>query len=191
VILVDFRGFDTYGEITVLAIAALGIFALLAGITRSTREAAADPGAAFHPLMLALLARVLLPLALLVSVHILLRGHNLPGGGFIAGLFTSVAIAMLYVANGAAWTTSRMQLDFHRVIAAGLAIAGATGLGAGFFDSPFLTSTHGHVHVPVVGDLHLATAALFDLGVYLVVVGVVVLILEQMGRLTPGRAATG
>jgi multicomponent K+:H+ antiporter subunit A len=191
VILVDFRGFDTYGEITVLAIAALGIFALLAGIARSTSGAAVDSGAAFHPLMLALLARVLLPLALLVSAHIFLRGHNLPGGGFVAGLFTSVAIAMLYVANGAAWTTSRLRLDFHRVIAAGLAIAGATGLGAGFFGSPFLTSTHGHVHVPLVGDLHLASAALFDLGVYLVVVGVVVLILEQLGRLVPGREVAG
>ena len=87
--------------------------------------------------------------------------------------------------------TLDLRLDFHRVIAAGLAIAGATGLGAGFFGSPFLTSTHGHVHVPLVGDLHLASAALFDLGVYLVVVGVVVLILEELGRLTPGRAGVG
>jgi multicomponent K+:H+ antiporter subunit A len=98
---------------------------------------------------------------------------------------------MLSVANGAEWTTRRLPLDFHRVIAAGLAIAGATGLAAGFFGRPFLTSTHGHVHLPLVGDLHLASAALFDLGVYLVVVGVVVLILQQLGRLTPARAAAG
>jgi len=189
VILVDFRGFDTYGEITVLAIAALGIFALLATM------AAEDPGdrraasGEFRPVMLTLLARVLLPLALLLSAHIFLRGHNLPGGGFIAGLVTGVTMAMMYVANGSAWSASRLGLDFHRLIAAGLAIAGATGLGAWLFGKPFLTSAHGHVNVPLAGELHLATAALFDLGVYLVVVGVVMLILEQLGRLGPAREA--
>jgi len=191
VILVDFRGFDTYGEITVLAIAALGIVALLAGTAGNATGERGDAGAAFRPLMLALLARVLLPLALLVSVHIFLRGHNLPGGGFIAGLVTGVAFAVLYVANGVGWSASRLRLDLPRVIAAGLAIAGATGLGAWFFGRPFLTSAHGHVHLPLAGDLPLATAALFDLGVYLVVVGVVLSILEQLGRLTPDPRTVG
>jgi multicomponent K+:H+ antiporter subunit A len=66
-------------------------------------------------------------------------------------------------------------------------MATATGLGAWLFGRPFLTSAHGHVHPPIIGDLHLATAALFDLGVYLVVVGATMLILERLGRLVPER----
>ncbi len=185
VTLVDFRGFDTFGEITVLAVAGLGIFALLAGRAGDPKET----DVSFRPLMLSLLARILLPLALLLAVHFFLRGHNLPGGGFVAGLVTGVTVAMLYVANGSAWSIGRLRLDFHLVLAAGLAIASATGLGAWVFGKPFLTSAHGHVHLPLIGDLHLATAALFDLGVYLVVVGVVMLILEHLGRLTPAARA--
>ena len=184
VILVDFRGFDTYGEITVLVVAALGIVALLAGAP-SERESGEAP--AFRPAMLALLARALLPLALLLSAYLFLRGHNLPGGGFVAGLITGAILAVLYVGNGAAWSRRQLPLDFPGLMVAGLAIAAATGLGAWLFGRPFLTSAHGHVHPPIIGELHLATAALFDLGVYLVVVGVTMLILEQLGRLVPRR----
>lgn len=189
VILVDFRGFDTYGEITVLVIAALGIVALLAGVPHG---AGAEPkqAPAFRPVMLALLARMLLPLALLLSVHLFLRGHDMPGGGFVAGLVTGATLAMLYVANGAAWSRRQVPLDFTRMMAAGLAIAAATGVGAWFLGRPFLTSAHGHVYLPAVGDLHLATAALFDLGVYLVVVGVTMLILAELGRLDPAEAGS-
>jgi multicomponent K+:H+ antiporter subunit A len=190
VILVDFRGFDTYGEITVLAIAALGIVAMLrggAGTTVPARDG--DPAGAFRPVMFALLSRVLLPLALLLSVYIFLRGHNLPGGGFIAGLVTGVAIALLSVANGRSWAGSRITADFHRMLAAGLAVAGATGIGAWLFGRPFLTSAHGHAHLPVAGDVHWATAALFDLGVYLTVVGTVVLVLQRLAQTQPPAVA--
>jgi multicomponent K+:H+ antiporter subunit A len=192
VILVDFRGFDTYGEITVLAIAALGIVAMLAGSgADGSRAPGRAPADAFRPVMLALLSRVLLPLALLLSVYIFLRGHNLPGGGFIAGLVTGVAVALLSVGNGSPWTAARITADFHRLLGSGLAIAGATGIGAWLFGRPFLTSAHGHVHLPLVGDLHWATAALFDLGVYLTVVATVILVLERLAQLRPvipGRA---
>ncbi|MFN9389071.1 MAG: monovalent cation/H+ antiporter subunit A [Betaproteobacteria bacterium] len=190
VILVDFRGFDTYGEITVLAIAALGIVALLGGAPAPRPRVAGDEPApaVFRPVMLSLLARVVLALALLLAVHIFLRGHNLPGGGFVAGLVTGVAVAMLYVANGGAWSAARLGLDFTRTLAAGLAVAGATGLAAWAWSKPFLTSAHGHLHLPVAGDIHWASAALFDLGVYLTVLGVVMLILEQLGWLRPARA---
>ena len=184
VILVDFRGFDTYGEITVLAVAALGIVALLGGAS-SERES--DEAPSFRPAMLALLARALLPLSLLLSAYLLLRGHNLPGGGFVAGLITGAILAVLYVGNGAAWSRRQLPLDFPGLLVAGLAMATATGLGAWLFGRPFLTSAHGHVHPPIIGDLHLATAALFDLGVYLVVVGATMLILERLGRLMPER----
>jgi multicomponent K+:H+ antiporter subunit A len=128
-------------------------------------------------------SRLLLPLALLVAIFVLLRGHNLPGGGFIAGLITAVALITQYLANGIAWTRSRMSTGLHPLIGLGLLIATATGLGSWLFGHPFLTSTFSHVHWPLVGEFELASAMLFDLGVYLVVVGVTLAILVEAGRL--------
>jgi multicomponent K+:H+ antiporter subunit A len=186
VILVDFRGFDTYGEITVLAIAALGIAALLGLAPRRD----ADPVAATAPpVMLSLLVRALLPLALVVAGYLYLRGHQLPGGGFVAGLVSGVVVVMLYVAHDTRWVAARLVLRPERLIAAGLALAAITGLAALAGNAPFLTSAHGHVQLPLLGDLHFASAAAFDAGVWLVVVGVVLLILEQLGRAVPPPAA--
>jgi multicomponent K+:H+ antiporter subunit A len=184
VILVDFRGFDTLGEITVLALAALGIYAMLDGLRLAAPSTdgqgrAWDPD--LHPPIMASLVRLLLPLALLVAVHILLRGHQLPGGGFIAGLITAVALIMQYLANGVAWTQARLPANLHPLIGAGLLIATLTGLGSLALGYPFLTSSFGHVHWPLIGDIELATAMVFDLGVYLVVVGATLLILIHLG----------
>jgi multicomponent K+:H+ antiporter subunit A len=192
VILVDFRGFDTMGEVTVLAIAAVGIFALLDGlrlfqpkVDAQGRSWARDR----HPLILATLSRVLLPMALLVSVFIFLRGHNLPGGGFIAGLVTAVALILQYVASGVQWTQSRLPLNYQGMAGLGVLVAGLTGLGSWLFDRPFLTSAFGHFEIPLIGEIELATAMLFDLGVYLTVVGATLLILANLGKLTQGKAA--
>jgi len=184
VILVDFRGFDTFGEITVLALAGLGIYALLGklhlpGPTRDASGRAWDADA--HPMILAIFARLLLPLALLVSVFIFLRGHNLPGGGFIAGLITAIALIVQYLANGVSWTHSRLPERTQPLIAAGLGIALLTGLASWAFGHPFLTSTFGHMNWPLVGEFELASAMAFDLGVYLVVVGATLLILINLG----------
>ncbi|WP_298190305.1 monovalent cation/H+ antiporter subunit A [uncultured Pseudomonas sp.] len=191
VILVDFRGFDTMGEGTVLAIAAVGIFALLDGlrlfqpkVDAQGRNWARDR----HPLILATLSRVLLPMALLVSVFIFLRGHNLPGGGFIAGLVTAVALILQYVASGVQWTQSRLPLNYQGMAGLGVLIAGLTGLGSWLFDRPFLTSAFGHFQIPLIGEIELATAMLFDLGVYLTVVGATLLILANLGKLTQEKA---
>jgi multicomponent K+:H+ antiporter subunit A len=187
VILVDFRGFDTLGEITVLALAGLGIVALLHGMRLPMPAADAEGrrwSADGHSLIMATLTRLLLPLTLLVAVFILLRGHNLPGGGFIAGLITAVALIVQYLANGIDWTEQRLRLDMHRVIAAGLALASGTGLVAMGIGFPFLTSTFTHLHWPVVGEFELASAMAFDFGVFLVVVGATVLILVKLGRLS-------
>ncbi|WP_156497149.1 hydrogen gas-evolving membrane-bound hydrogenase subunit E, partial [Alcanivorax sp. HI0083] len=97
VILVDFRGFDTFGEITVLGVAAMGIYALLKDLNLASAkyDSLGRPWAAdAHPLVLVTISRPLLPLALLIAVYIFLRGHNLPGGGFVAGLITSVALVL-------------------------------------------------------------------------------------------------
>ncbi|EXJ17067.1 monovalent cation/H+ antiporter subunit A [Imhoffiella purpurea] len=184
VILVDFRGFDTLGEISVLALAGLGIYAMLFKLHL--------PGPMHNPLgrpwnwdrhpdIMAALARLLLPLALLVSVFIFLRGHNQPGGGFIAGLVTAAALIMQYLTNGVAWTHRRVSSNMHPLIAAGLLVATGTGLASLVLGYPFLTSTFTHVHWPVVGDFELASAMIFDLGVYLVVVGSTLLILVHLG----------
>jgi len=186
VILVDFRGYDTLGEITVLALAGLGIVALLQGLQLNapSRDAAGRSwDADAHPAIMATLTRILLPLALLVAVFILLRGHNQPGGGFIAGLITAVALIVQYLANGAAWTHQRMASDSHPMIAWGLGIATFTGLASWAFDHPFLTSTFGYMNWPLVGKFELASAMVFDLGVFLVVVGATLMILTNLGGL--------
>lgn len=187
VILVDFRGFDTLGEITVLGIAALGIYKLIAKmrISMPTRD---DKGRAWsndpHPMMFEMVSQSLLPLALLVSAYIFLRGHNVPGGGFIAGLITAVAIIQQYIAHGVQWIKPRVKIDYQWLIAGGILIATATGLGSWIFDKPFLSTWFDYFDLPWVGEFELASAMVFDLGVYLTVVGAVMLILANLGKLT-------
>ena len=194
VILVDFRGFDTFGEIIVLAIAALGIYALLDGALRGPTLAKVIswvPDQARsrdrHPMMLVVATRFLLPLALLVGVYILLRGHNEPGGGFIAGLVVAIALVMQYLASGYAWAAERRAIDYHALIGLGVLIAGVTGLGAWLAGRPFLTSAFGYVTVWPLEKFELATAMAFDLGVFLTVVGAVLLALANLSRVA--RAA--
>ncbi len=187
VILVDFRGFDTFGEITVLGIAAMGIYALLKDLNLASAkyDSLGRPWAKdAHPLVLVTISRPLLPLALLIAVYIFLRGHNLPGGGFVAGLITSVALVLQYVASGVGWVHSRMPGDYHPVVALGVLLAGLTGVGSWVFGYPFLTSSFTYVSLPVIGKFELATAMLFDTGVFLTVVGSTLLMLANLGKLS-------
>lgn len=193
VILVDFRGFDTLGEITVLGIAALGIYKLIARMRLympsgdyQGRPWAEDK----HPILLAVISQSLLPLALLVSAYIFLRGHNLPGGGFIAGLITSVAIIQQYVAHGVEWVKTRIKLDYQIMIGSGIAIATLSGLGSWLFNRPFLTTWFDYFSLPLIGKFELASAMIFDLGVYLTVVGATMLILANLGKLTTSERPT-
>ena len=197
VILVDFRGYDTYGEVTVLGIAALVIFALTEALLNgaSSKKLIAwrpdVPRAGDkHPIMLLVGTRVMMPIALLVGVFIFLRGHNLPGGGFIAGLVVSIALVMQYMASGFAWTQARQKVYYHVLIGLGVLAAGITGIGAWFNGVPFLTSDYGYVKLPGLEKFELATAAGFDLGVFLGVVGSVLLALGGLSRLAR-RAAVG
>jgi|TARA_R100001369_G_scaffold85196_4_gene118607 multicomponent K+:H+ antiporter subunit A len=187
VILVDFRGFDTLGEITVLAIAGLAIFKLLNRL-RLFMPHSDGEGRVWspdrYPAVLTSISMTLLPLALLVSAFIFLRGHNQPGGGFIAGLITAVALILLYMARGVAWAQERLDFPFQPVAVIGVAIATLTGLGSWLFGHPFLTSAFGYFSLPLVGTFELATALLFDLGVYLAVVGATLMILANLGKVT-------
>ncbi len=193
VILVDFRGYDTFGEIIVLGIAALTIFALLdsALVGASGRRLGSMPhrreAGDRHPLMLVVATRVLLPLALTVGIFIMLRGHNMPGGGFIAGLVVGIALIMQYMASGFAWAEHQLRFDYHVLIGWGVLVAGITGIGAWFGHVPFLTSNYGYVHIPLIGEVEIASAMAFDLGVFLTVVGVVMLTLANLSRV--GRKA--
>ena len=187
VILVDFRGLDTLGEILVLGIAAFGIFKLLARV-RLAMPSANENGIPWtqdrHPPILAMISQGLLPLALLVSFYIFLRGHNMPGGGFIAGLITSVAIIQQYIAHGVDWIKPRLKVNYQSLIAWGVLIAAFTGIGSWFFGRPFMTTWFDYFDIPFIGEIELASALLFDLGVYLTVVGATLLILANLGKLT-------
>lgn len=168
VILVDFRALDTLGEITVLAIAALGVMAVGMGAQQSTKtsETGREP-------LLASAGKLFLPMLLVLSIIVLYRGHNLPGGGFIGGLIgaSSALFAMLYGAKVAApggWLRRNAGL----LTAVGLAIAVVSGLFGGLEGSPFLTGLWlPTFSLPLLGTVHLGTPLLFDVGVFMTVAG--------------------
>jgi multicomponent K+:H+ antiporter subunit A len=187
VILVDFRGFDTFGEIIVLGIAALTIFALLETADRGAsgqRLANWEPdqrrSPERHPMMLVVATRLLLPLASVVGLYIFLRGHNEPGGGFIAGLVVSIALLMQYMASGYAWSNRRLPADHHALIGFGVTVAALTGLVAMALGAPFLKSAYEYVSIPLIGDVGLSSALAFDIGVAFTVVGAVMLALHHL-----------
>ncbi len=203
VMLVDFRGFDTFGEIVVLGIVALTVYALLRRF-RPAREVMdlppqqralpadvdtdlANPrqtaDTAIGYLMVpAVLVRLLLPFATLVSMYIFMRGHNEPGGGFVAGLVFSVALLLQYIVSGTSWVEAHLPLYPRRWIGIGLLTALATGLGALFWGFPFLTSHTAHFTVPWLGEVHVASALFFDIGVFTLVVGSTLLILTGIAH---------
>jgi multicomponent K+:H+ antiporter subunit A len=186
VIIVDFRAFDTLGEITVMGLAALIVQALLADHVPRPGQAMPLPMGA-QPLLLRQAARWMLPFALLVAAHLFLRGHNLPGGGFIAGLVLALALVLQAVAHGLPWLDARTRVDFGAWIGWGLLVAAATGAASWAFGAPFLTSTYDYPWLPGVGGVPLASAAAFDLGVLLVVTGATMVLLLAIARL--GREA--
>ena len=188
VILVDFRSLDTFGEIIVLGIAAVSIFALLDTALRgaSARTLATIRHGVqsmdIHPLILVVATRVLFPLAITVAIFIFLRGHNEPGGGFIAGLIVAIALIMQYLASGYSWASKRNRMDSQAIIGAGIAIAGLAGTASLLLGWPFLTSTYTYLDLPLIGEIEVASAVAFDLGVFFTVVGVVMVSLAQISR---------
>ena len=190
VILVDFRGYDTYGEIIVLGIAGLVIYALMRALldgpaARRLRNTdySSNRSRDRHPLMMVVVTRVLMPIAVVVGLYIFLRGHNEPGGGFVAGLVVAIALLMQYMASGFAWAQERQRVEYHTLIGMGVVVAGLTGAGAWLFGQPFLTSAYTYVHLPPIEEFELATAMLFDMGVFLTVLGAVMLMLYSLSRI--------
>jgi multicomponent K+:H+ antiporter subunit A len=190
-IIVDFRGYDTFGEIIVLGIAALLIFALVEALlkpgTANDRLLAmplrADRAGDRHPLLMVMATRFLLPVAMMIGVFLYFRGHNLPGGGFVAGLVFAIATVMQYMASGLGWTEARQRIEYHALIAAGVLVAAAAGVGSWLFGAPFLSSSYTYVNLWPLEEFELATAAIFDLGVFLCVLGAVLLALNSLSRM--------
>ncbi|NDJ76345.1 MAG: Na+/H+ antiporter subunit B [Chloroflexi bacterium] len=119
--------------------------------------------------------RYLLPLLLLFSVFALLRGHNEPGGGFVGGLVAATAFALYAVGYGVAAARQLLQTSPRRLIGIGLLVAASSGLIGMAWGDPFLTARWDTREIPVVGKL--GTPLLFDIGVYLVVIGVALTII--------------
>jgi multicomponent K+:H+ antiporter subunit A len=190
VIIVDFRGFDTLGEITVLGVVAIVVYTLLRRF-RPSREsieplpqrAQQSSASADEDLLVpAVIMRLMFPAIAVLAAYLLLRGHNLPGGGFVAGIALTIGVILQYMAGGARWAEARIAIRPLRWIAGGLILAAATGAGSWLFAHAFLTSHVVHAELPLIGALHLPSAFFFDLGVFCLVVGATGLVLIALAH---------
>ncbi len=201
VILVDFRGFDTLGEITVLCIVALTVFTLLRRFRpapesiklphQQRRQNAFDDAredrqrgdtVRHYLLVPRVIMEWLFPVILTFALYLLVRGHDLPGGGFAGGVAASIAILVLYMASGTRSVESRLHVQPVRWISAGLLCAAATGAASWLFGYPFLSSYAHYLDLPLIGAIPLASALLFDIGIFAVVIGSTVLILIALAH---------
>jgi len=137
-------------------------------------------------LILRTAARAIVPLSLIFAMFIYFKGHQTPGGGFVAGLAAAVALIVHRMAYGPKSLSRMLPCSERMLIGIGLVLALGTGLGALFFGLPFLTSTHGYLHLPQSAggtyDFEWASVMAFDLGVFLVVAGVVVGMINALSK---------
>ncbi|MEM8857671.1 MAG: Na+/H+ antiporter subunit B [Chloroflexota bacterium] len=177
VILVDFRGLDTMVEIAVLAVAGIGIMALLATGTFRGREV--NP--VIRSLIFQTASRYLVPLILLFSVFVLFRGHNEPGGGFIGGLVASSAFVLYVFAFDVKEARELLRVHPVSLIGVGLAVAVCSALIAPIFlQETFMYGVWGETELPAIGKL--GTPLMFDIGVMLTVVGTVLAIVFSLAE---------
>ncbi|GAB3593172.1 Na(+)/H(+) antiporter subunit A [Corynebacterium faecale] len=186
-ILVDYRALDTLGELTVLGVAGLSVIVLLQA--RRPSPILRVPNRGKHPLddpwanavFFRAISRIMVPVIILVSMVLLVRGHNEPGGGFIGALVGGAGFALLYLAS--ATDRSRfIRLPYVALIGAGVLVGVATGI-TGYLEGSFLKP----LHFDVFG-IHMTTALIFDIGVYLAVIGMILTALNLMGQSTPPLA---
>ena len=207
VILVDTRAWDTLGEISVLVAAGTGVASLIFLNVRGTQirrvheipmpvgvtKQATSPGrrvwlpaprtlaAEKRSIIFEVITRLLFHSIVVFSVYLLFVGHNAPGGGFAGGLTAGLALVIRYLAGGRYELDEAAPVDAGRVIGLGLAVAALAALIPVVFGGTILQSAVLDLHVPVIGEVHLVSSALFDIGVYLVVLGLVLDLLRGLG----------
>ncbi|MFC6651236.1 Na+/H+ antiporter subunit A [Paenibacillus rhizoplanae] len=191
VLLVDFRGFDTMFEITVLGLASLAIYSMIKlqleqdntpVLPRKRPEESKRRYTRSNDVLLQSVAKVAFVIIITFSLYLFFAGHNQPGGGFIGALMAAAALVLIAIAFGMEFVEKVLPVDYRKLIAVGISIAFLTGMGSFVFDAPFLTQAFGYFELPVMGKTELTTAMLFDLGVYLSVIGVTMNIIFTVGR---------
>jgi multicomponent Na+:H+ antiporter subunit A len=199
VLLVDLRAWDTLGEISVLVAAATGVASLVfrsrrfGSAPRATDSPDYDPelvswlpagrlvDRAERSMVLQITTRLVFPTIMVLSVYFFFSGHNAPGGGFAGGLTAGLALTLRYLAGGRYELGEALPVDAGHVLGAGLTLAAGTAVSSLLLGAPPLSSAIFEVSLPVVGHVKVVTAALFDLGVYLIVVGLVLDVLRSLG----------
>ncbi|ABM45169.1 monovalent cation/H+ antiporter subunit A [Bartonella bacilliformis] len=196
VLLVDFRGFDTIGEIVVLGIVSLTVFALLRRFRPSpesvdapfqqrvqmvfdTTQPNREAGDTLSDYLAvpSVIMRWLFPIIIAFAIYLFMRGHDLPGGGFAGGVTLAIGFILQYLAANIRWVENHLRVLPLRWMGFGLLLSVMTGVGSWFFEFPFLTSFFQYMNLPSIGAVPMASAFLFDLGVFALVVGATVLIL--------------
>lgn len=125
--------------------------------------------------------RLVFDVAIVLSVYLLFVGHNQPGGGFVGGLVAAAAIALRYIAGGIDEVLSSLRVRPWAFPAVGLALAAGTAVWSLVTGGPPLDQDAHEWHLWALGDVHLTTATVFDTGVYLIVVGLILMIFEGLG----------
>jgi multicomponent K+:H+ antiporter subunit A len=183
------------GEITVLGVVALTVFGLLRrfrpaadSVQQPAQQRAVDeqgdaqPAAEDFLRIPAIIMNWVFPAVVVAAVYMFLRGHDLPGGGFIAGIIMSLGFVLQYMAGGTRWVEDRLRIRPLLWISWGLSLALLTGTTAMLLGAPFLTSAFGYAEIPLIGKVPMASALLFDLGVFALVVGATVLMLIALAH---------
>jgi multicomponent Na+:H+ antiporter subunit A len=199
VTLVDIRAWDTMGEISVLLVAATGVASLVYGgsrrLTRGIRRpplptpprgqvwlmAGHTLDAGLRSPILEVITRLVFHTIVLFSIYLLFAGHNAPGGGFAGGLVVGLALVLRYLAGGRHELDAAAPVDAGVVMGTGLFVALGTGVTALILGGEVLQSALLDWHLPVLGHVHFVTSMIFDVGVYLLVIGVVLNILRSLG----------
>jgi multicomponent Na+:H+ antiporter subunit A len=184
VILVDFRGLDTLGEISVVAVAAIGAVALARAGRRpraAPRPSTSGPSGTPRHAFVEVVVRGLVYITVTVSLFLLMAGHNDPGGGFVGGLVAGAAVALRYISGGLDDVRRMVRARPWTILGSGLLLAAATATVPLLFGQPVLENAYWELSLPLLGEIAFTSGLIFDTGVYLVVVGLVFMVFEAFG----------
>lgn len=183
VILVDFRGLDTMGETTVLVAASIGAVALARAGRRPRQAVSQTPESVLSRIIFVdVSVRLVIHAVIMMSLWLLFAGHNQPGGGFVGGLLAGSAITIRYMAGGMNEVRGYNRFKPWTVLGTGLLVAAGTAIAPMALGKPVLFVSQFSPSLPLIGTVHLSTALAFDAGVYLAVVGMVLMVFEAFGE---------